>query len=170
MATQPSPTAIPEATTPEGFEALKQMLDRGTPDEKRRAIASLTVAQCFLKNTAENTFRGVAEGSDGLEKRTTTTDGVDVYVDEEVGMMMGLSDELCHVMIAGSDVAAVADIVEPSLGFGGGGEQTYQSTDDGFGVRFIGDGGQKFLSVVRADTIPGSDNTPSVSVFVFKES
>lgn len=162
--------AAPTAASDGNFEELTRLIKTGTPDERRGAIASLTVAQCFVQNTSQNTFRGVADGADGLEKRATTTDGVDVFVDEEVGMMVGLSEQLCHVMVAGSDVAGVADMVEPSLRLSGGGTPAYQQTQDGFGVRFIGEDGQKFLSIVRADTIPGSQNSPSVSVFVVKES
>ncbi|MEM0988287.1 MAG: hypothetical protein AAGK00_05360 [Pseudomonadota bacterium] len=169
VAKQPSPSQPANTAPAAPFADLQDLAARGTPDQKRQALASLTVAKCFLANNEDNSFRGVSEDTVGMENRGRTSDGVDVFVDKQVGMMIGLSDTMCHVMIAGADVDGVASMVEPTLSLGSPGQPKYQQTPDGYGARFLNPKGDKFLSIVRADTIPGSDNSPSVSIFVVKE-
>ena len=81
-------------------------------DEKRYFIATLQFSQCSL--VAPNFRAGIAKGIK-ISPEPKSTDGVDRYVDDKVGMAVLVEDDKCTVVITGDALEKVVAGIPPTM-------------------------------------------------------
>jgi hypothetical protein len=128
--------------------------------------AANTLSDCLAQNQLTGSFRDTPVNAEPSGSRLASRD---VYVDQEIGLLLSVADASCQIIVQGLDTQKMAKLAYDRLQEQIGYVPAYQASSRGLVTEFSDSSDRTYISLIAQSTIPGTQ-VPSIEVTLARRS